>query len=533
MCKKNSVFSFIILAFCFLISFDADSQSKKTVYITGSIQDVKASDTMILRLYDHYFTEIVISANAYKDFKSSINPSGHFSFRIDNVSEPKYFQLGKDYYKSKLAWIFSKPFLMETGDSVVINIGKVVPKVHIHSSYGRVDSFMWAATVSKISFSGRGSGKYKCLYDITTDCEDINGRSQARGERKSSLKFDNDSIMRRYYYASYPDFIFQNISFRNYKTIIELKILDRYKKQISNEIFKIIKGNIIANNEEVLLNDYRLQQTFFGDYISDSLKKCIQEDMTHIYNNRGNLLNQIDKGSYLKFCYSYNDFVVKSLTASFLFEAYEKIMSNYNGITRDQMLTSYFLLYNRSVSGNNTLDLQFRKTLASVKTSYCSDILSQLDLITVNKPAFDFELPDVKGNIVKLKDYRGKVVFIDFWYTGCSNCATYYQFTVSKAEEHFRNNKDVVFITISIDSDKSKWLKSVREGIYTGNEAINLYTAGLGSTHPVIQHYYVQSYPRPLLIGKSGKIVSKDRKELCVGGTAGLISTIERTLIAN
>ena len=33
-----------------------------------------------------------------------------------------------------------------------------------------------------------------------------------------------------------------------------------------------------------------------------------------------------------------------------------------------------------------------------------------------------FELPSLAGGMIKLSDYRGKVVFINFWATWCGTC---------------------------------------------------------------------------------------------------------------
>jgi peroxiredoxin len=39
-----------------------------------------------------------------------------------------------------------------------------------------------------------------------------------------------------------------------------------------------------------------------------------------------------------------------------------------------------------------------------------------------NRPAPDFALASIDGGTVRLSDYRGKVVLLNFWYTGCEPC---------------------------------------------------------------------------------------------------------------
>jgi peroxiredoxin len=40
----------------------------------------------------------------------------------------------------------------------------------------------------------------------------------------------------------------------------------------------------------------------------------------------------------------------------------------------------------------------------------------------VGRPAPDFSLSDLKGNVVRLSQERGKVVLVNFWYSACPPC---------------------------------------------------------------------------------------------------------------
>ncbi|TCD03163.1 TlpA family protein disulfide reductase [Pedobacter psychroterrae] len=180
---------------------------------------------------------------------------------------------------------------------------------------------------------------------------------------------------------------------------------------------------------------------------------------------------------------------------------YKPLIKNYSGVLRDKLLLICFQRMNRFYSTEirksvdqalmNMQENRFRHELKVWKSKQFS--------------AYPFKLRDESGTVRSLEDYRGKVVVIDFWYTGCSNCITLH--TAMKPIFDGYQEKDVVFISVSIDQDKEKWIKSVRSGKYTSNQAVNLYTNGLGSQHPIIQHYNILGYPLQLVIDKKGEMV--------------------------
>ena len=64
-------------------------------------------------------------------------------------------------------------------------------------------------------------------------------------------------------------------------------------------------------------------------------------------------------------------------------------------------------------------------------------------------PAGDFSLPDLKGGKVRLADYRGKIVVINFWTTWCTACVAEIPELVQLENQHKGN---LVVLGVSLDS---------------------------------------------------------------------------------
>ncbi len=65
------------------------------------------------------------------------------------------------------------------------------------------------------------------------------------------------------------------------------------------------------------------------------------------------------------------------------------------------------------------------------------------------KPAPDFELPDVNGKKVRLSDFKGKIIILDFWATWCPPCRAEIPGFVELYKKY--KDKGVEIIGISLD----------------------------------------------------------------------------------
>jgi thiol-disulfide isomerase/thioredoxin len=86
--------------------------------------------------------------------------------------------------------------------------------------------------------------------------------------------------------------------------------------------------------------------------------------------------------------------------------------------------------------------------------------VTMLPLNGAKEPApADLTLKDARGQKVRLRDYRGKIVILNFWATWCKPCNEEMPLLV-EAEKTY-GSRGVVFLGASLDDDKSKKLVPV------------------------------------------------------------------------
>lgn len=116
-----------------------------------------------------------------------------------------------------------------------------------------------------------------------------------------------------------------------------------------------------------------------------------------------------------------------------------------------------------------------------------------------------FTLQDNKGKNISLNDFKGKVVYLDFWGVDCAPCIYDIERLIPKLHSRYKG-KDVVFINICVDTDKKGWKKALEEYKLDG---INLIAEGW-TDNPVCKDYNVNGIPHYVLIDKEGKLVNSN-----------------------
>ena len=114
--------------------------------------------------------------------------------------------------------------------------------------------------------------------------------------------------------------------------------------------------------------------------------------------------------------------------------------------------------------------------------------------------SYDFTLQDLEGKPISLSDYKGKVVFIDFWATWCPPCRISIPY-VEKLYEQYKDNEDFVVLGINLEESKEDITKFMKK------QKMNYPV--LLSDKKVISNYKIASIPRFFLIDRNGEIYNK------------------------
>jgi peroxiredoxin len=110
----------------------------------------------------------------------------------------------------------------------------------------------------------------------------------------------------------------------------------------------------------------------------------------------------------------------------------------------------------------------------------------------------EIQLKDVYGNTVRLSDFRGKVVFLNFWATWCAACVV----EMPSMEKLHRRLKDKDFVMVAINLQESDaQVKAFFEKMKLS------FTALLDSNGEVATGFAVNALPTSFVLDKQGRIV--------------------------
>lgn len=110
----------------------------------------------------------------------------------------------------------------------------------------------------------------------------------------------------------------------------------------------------------------------------------------------------------------------------------------------------------------------------------------------------DFNLKDQYGVTHSLENYKGKVIFLNFWATWCPPCKKEMPDIENIYKEYGENKKDVVIL--GVNSEKENEVKKfLKDKGYTFPTVID-------ENSEVMRKYFIQAFPTSFIIDKEGNV---------------------------
>lgn len=258
---------------------------------------------------------------------------------------------------------------------------------------------------------------------------------------------------------------------------------------------KMLKNSISQFQTGVINHQYRLNNGHYQLYVPfllmdlakvNILKKDYQDAIINSSAAINILTGSNTEGNFLPLLLSLRAGVYKQI-------------GNFN-----LALDDYRKLYN---SGNISALDSMRQVFAqcNVKQKTFDEFVTTLKPANGTKTsnnlqfAPDFSATDLKGNVIHLTDFKGKLVVINIWGIGCGPCVAEMP-ELNKLVKQYSNQPNIVFLGITSDKTDRliKFLK-IRQYDYKV----------LNNANNIAEKFNTNSLPVHIVIGKQGEILSR------------------------
>jgi len=311
---------------------------------------------------------------------------------------------------------------------------------------------------------------------------------------KALLPEYNNSKMPYYALANLPELYIE----RNEK-------LDSAEKMLY-EAIELYQGGSI--NHQYRLNYNHYQQyvpLFYMDLVKlNLLKKDYRAAITNSSAAISILAGSNAEGNFLPLLLQQRALAYKRTgNLNLAMEDYKRLYKTGDAAALDSMEAIF-----ASISVKQKTFAEFQASLrpAGAKSTTSADIVP------------DFTATDLKGNVVRLSDFKGKLVVLNIWGIGCGPCVAEMP-ELNKLVKQFSNQPNVIFLALSGDKTESllKFFKD-REFDYRV----------LNNGSKIAENFNTNALPVHMVIGKNGEVISRS-----IGARENIRAFLQQVINAN
>jgi len=282
---------------------------------------------------------------------------------------------------------------------------------------------------------------------------------------------------------------------------------DLYKIRVGGSIFDIIAKNGDAITFGTDVNDNTKAYTVTGSEESDKIKdfnklnNVYSDKMSKLYTDYQAKAQAIGKETDSLINVYRPQFQVimneqSEATLKFVNDNKNSLAGFYAATSLDpdkyeQQLIAYADAIKDSFKDNLGVQ-QFERQMAAAKP------------LSIGQHAPDFTIIGIDDKPIKLSDYKGRYVMLDFWASWCMPCRQENPNVVKQYAVY--HAKGLNILGISLDQDKSKWQQAITADNLSWTHASDL----KNFEGPTEVLYHIQAIPSNFIIDPNGIIVAKN-----------------------
>lgn len=262
-----------------------------------------------------------------------------------------------------------------------------------------------------------------------------------------------------YYSTNYVSASDKNFYIENKEIYSEITFTKRQIREHNIDWFTIDK--ISGTNTSIIekdFEDFKLKFSSNNDWqkiLFDKLQKILEQNPNNMYS--GDLLSEI---------------------------------SNDTILSKEQIGELYEILNTEFQSPHSIKQIEF-KAFPQYK-------------IKSGESIYDFTLPSIENNLISTKNFRGQILFIDFWASWCKPCRA--QFPELKRINNDFKEKGLSILGVSIDQKKDEWLKAMEAEKPKWKNVIDIE----GFSGELANKYGIFAIPYNVLVDEKGKVIGND-----------------------
>ena len=370
--------------------------------------------------------------------KIVVNEDGRFDFSFD-LKKPGYYSVGRN------------TLYLTPGDDMEVYLGTSQPQSWFKGKGADVNNYMKGRLFPHEGSFLRGGDNVKDDFEQTRKCIE-----ELAAQREKELK------------------ALQNVS----KEFIELEMM-RIKADVANSYMMYLWYSSVSRDKKTKEEKAKVISEFHNsirEYMNPLLKEISAKDK---------YLDIAVVRFVLLMCY---DMDVFDFPKSKRLREFECVCTMGERMEEEMIPSLYDELY--------TWGAKLKQ--ADFKQAFLGRLEERAKLME-GRSAIDFIVLDMDGKERKLSDYKGKVMFVDFWATWCGPCWGEMPHFIELSKKY----PNIQFVGVAVDDTMKSWLKSMKKDTEHGN------VLELFATDPFVRMKWdITGIPRFLLIDENFKIIS-------------------------